>query len=54
MNCNLLHYNYFSNHYNLIVIDLKIEKAEEKSFSFSQNSVGMIKNGSTKDHKFSK
>ena len=48
-----MYYDYFSNHYNLLVIDLKIEKTEETSFSFSQNSVGMIKNGNTKDHKFS-
>ena len=29
----------------------KVEKSEEKTFEFSQNSVSIIQNGNTKNHK---
>ena len=81
---NLLDYEYFSKHYNLLAIDLSkqielenpdlrqqinfigkleddkgtmffiIEKLEETTFEFSQNSVSINKNGNTKNHKIVK
>ena len=78
---NLLDYEYFSEHYKLIAIDLSkqielenpnlkqqinfigkleddkaimffiIEKSEETNLEFSQNSVRIIENENTKDHK---
>ena len=78
---NLLDYEYFSEHYKLIAIDLSkqielenpnlkqqinfigkleddkatmffiIEKSEERNLEFSQNSVRIIENENTKDHK---
>ena len=81
---NLLDYDYFSEPYKLIAIDLSkqielenldlrqqinflgnleddkatmffiIEKAEETTFEFLQNSVSIIQNGNTKNHKLVK
>ena len=78
---NLLDYEYFSEHYKLIAIDLSkqielenpnlkqqinfigkleddkatmffiIEKSEKTNLEFSQNSVRIIENENTKDHK---
>ena len=64
---NLLGYEYFSNKYKLIAIDLSkqveikeqqyflsLRKTVETAFNFLQNAVSIIYNGNTKDHKFVK